>query len=117
MRTTTSPAETPAGHYDRRSDKGRVENDWRARGFSCELWIDPPDQVRRDFEHDADELVLLVDGTAQIEIAGKVVKLEPGDEMTIPAGARHTIRNCGAGPARWLQGFPLTNQGSAEAAQ
>ena len=117
MRTTTIPADTPAGHSAQRSDKGHVENDWRARGFSCDLWIDPPDQVRRDFEHDVDELVLLVAGTAQIEIAGKVIKLEPGDEMTIPAGVRHTIRNCGAGPARWLQGFPLTSRDSAEAVQ
>ncbi|MFN3244448.1 MAG: cupin domain-containing protein [Planctomycetota bacterium] len=87
-------------------DPAAVQADWRSRGYSCELWIDPPDQVWRDFEHDVDELVLLLEGSAQIELAGRTVRLQPGDELSIPAGTRHTVRNCGDGPARWLHGYP-----------
>ena len=105
MRTTTTSSRADAPGRD--IDTSGIASDWRARGFSCELWIDPPEQVRQDFEHDVDELALLVDGTAQIEMADKVIKLQAGDEITIPAGVRYTVRNCGDGPAKWLHGYPL----------
>lgn len=89
-----------------KADRDAVRVDWAARGFSCELWIDPPDQVWHDFQHDVDELVLLVDGECQIEMNGKTVRLGSGDELLIPAGTRHTVRNCGDRPARWLHGYP-----------
>lgn len=84
-----------------------VRAEWASRGYTCELWIDPPDQVWSNFEHDVDELVLLLEGTCQIELGGRTVRMQAGDEMTIPAGLRHTVRNCGTGPARWLHGFPI----------
>lgn len=86
-------------------DKEAVRADWAAQGFSCEVWIDPPSQVWHDFLHDVDEIVLLLEGECIIETQGKTVRLLAGDELRIPAGARHTVRNCGAGPARWLHGF------------
>lgn len=108
--TTMAPNRIP-------TDREAVEASWSERGFSCALWIDPPEQVRKDFEHDVDELVLLTRGLAQIELADQVVKLEAGDELLIPAGVRHTIRNCGSGPAHWLHGYPLAqaNEGVQEA--
>lgn len=108
--TTMAPRRIP-------TDREAVEAAWRERGFSCALWIDPPEQVRKDFEHDVDELVLLVDGVAQIELADQVVRLEAGDELRIPAGVRHTIRNCGVGPARWLHGYPVAQPREASAAE
>lgn len=108
--TTMAPRRVP-------TDREAVEAAWGARGFSCSLWIDPPEQVRKDFEHDVDELVLLVTGVAQIELGDQVVRLEAGDELMIPAGVRHTIRNCGSGPARWLHGYPLARPREASAAE
>ena len=86
-------------------DKNTIRAEWARRGFSCDLWIDPPDQIWHDFEHDVDELVLLIEGTCQIEMEGRTVRLQGGDELLIPARVRHTVRNCGEGPARWLHGF------------
>lgn len=108
--TTMAPIRT-------RTDREAVEATWSERGFSCALWIDPPEQVRKDFEHDVDELVLLVDGVAQIELADQVVRLQAGDELLIPAGIRHTIRNCGAGPAKWLHGYPVARSREASAVE
>ena len=93
-------------------DREVVRNVWAERGFSCDLWIDPPNQVWHDFLHDVDELVLLLEGLCQVEMAGRVVRLGSGDELLIPAGTRHTVRNCGEGPARWLHGY---RQASASA--
>lgn len=89
-------------------DKEGVRAQWAGRGFSCELWIDPPDQVWHDFLHDVDELVLLLEGDCQIEMEGRTVRLHTGDELMIPAGTRHTVRNCGERAARWLHGYRTT---------
>ena len=39
-------------------DREQIAADWAARGFSCELWVDPPGQRWEDFTHRTDELVL-----------------------------------------------------------
>ncbi len=84
-----------------------VQGRWRERGFSCELWVDPPETIWEDFVHDADELVLLLDGDVTIEIAGRTLRLEVGQEVLLPAGVRHTVRNVGGNSARWLYGYRL----------
>lgn len=86
-------------------DKEAVRRDWAARGFTCELWIDPPDQVWHDFLHDVDEMVLLLEGDCLVEMPDRTIRLHGGEELLIPAGTRHTVRNCGSGPARWLHGY------------
>lgn len=85
----------------------QVQPDWAARGFTCELWVDPPENVWPDFVHDADELILLLDGVLLIEMGGRVLRLEPGDELLIPAGTRHTVRNVGGRTTRWLYGYKM----------
>jgi mannose-6-phosphate isomerase-like protein (cupin superfamily) len=87
-----------------------IQLDWAARGFSCELWVDPPGQVWSDFVHDVDEVVHVVDGAIQIEMAGRVLRLAPSEEVLIPAGSHHTVRNIGPGTSRWLYGY---RQGAA----
>lgn len=90
-----------------RISREQVQKDWRERGYSCDLWVDPPGTVWADFQHDADELVFLLDGALVLEMNHRVVRLEPGDEMVIPAGMRHTVRNVGPGTTRWLYGYKL----------
>ncbi|MFZ1866157.1 MAG: hypothetical protein WAU39_18185 [Polyangiales bacterium] len=41
-------------------DQQSVAADWRSRGFSCDLWVDPPGQVWADYVHEVDELVMVV---------------------------------------------------------
>ena len=86
-------------------DPGKVAADWRARGFSCEVWTDPPGQVWADFVHDVDELVVVVDGDVEFQFNGKTVRPQPGEELLIPAGASHTVRNVGQSTSHWLFGY------------
>jgi len=51
-------------------DRDAVSRDWRARGFTCDLWVDPPGQVWADFVHDTDELVMLEEGEIELELGG-----------------------------------------------
>ena len=52
-------------------DQDTVSADWRLRGFSCGLWVDPPGQVWADFVHDTDEIVMVVEGEVEFEIEGR----------------------------------------------
>lgn len=86
-------------------DRHEVAKNWRARGFSCELWVDPPGQVWEDYVHATDELVLIVEGRLELEFGGRVYRPEPGEEVYIPAHAPHTVRNIGGTTAKWLYGY------------
>lgn len=86
-------------------DVTRVESDWLSRGFSCEVWTDPPGQVWADFVHDVDELVMTIEGDVEFEFGGKTFRPRPGEELMIPAGASHTVRNVGNSISRWFFGY------------
>jgi quercetin dioxygenase-like cupin family protein len=86
-------------------DQKQITRDWGSRGFSCAMWVDPPGRRWEDFVHETDELVLLVEGELELEIDGAVHHPLVGDELFIPAGTRHSVRNIGAGTARWLYGY------------
>jgi quercetin dioxygenase-like cupin family protein len=86
-------------------DRATVAADWAARGFGCELWVDPPDQRWENFTHATDELVLVLEGALEFEVEGRVVRPAVGEELLIPAGARHSARNVGGTTARWLYGY------------
>jgi mannose-6-phosphate isomerase-like protein (cupin superfamily) len=86
-------------------DRDVIGQQWQERGFTCDLWVDPPGQVWADFLHDVDELMLVLEGSLLVEIDERAIHLGPGDEFLIPAASRHTVRNVGEGTARWLYGY------------
>lgn len=86
-------------------DRGAVARDWGARGFTCDLFVDPPGREWNGFVHGKDELVTVVEGRLEMEVGGATVIAEPGDEVFIPSGAIHSVRNCSAGTTRWLYGY------------
>ncbi len=86
-------------------DPESVRRDWQARGFSCDLWVDAPGARWEDFVHPVDELVLVLEGSMEFEIEGRIHHPAIGEELFIPAGARHSARNIGRTTARWLYGY------------
>ena len=84
-----------------------VRTDWARRGYTFEYWIDPPGQVWRDFEHETDELVMLVEGEIELEFGGRRLKPAVSEEVLIPAHARHTVRNIGTASNRWCFGYRM----------
>ena len=86
-------------------DRERVAADWAARGFGCDLWVDPPGRRWEDFVHPTDELVMLLEGEQEFEIEGVVSRPAIGGELLIPAGAVHSARNVGRTTSRWLYGY------------
>lgn len=84
---------------------GVVKADWSRRGFSFDVWNDPPGQVWSDFVHETDELAMLLEGEIEFAFGGKTFRPLPGEEVMIPAGVRHTVVNVGATPNRWCFGY------------
>ncbi len=83
----------------------QIAADWATRGYSCQLFVDPPGQRWEDFMHDCNELVTVQQGRLEMEIDGKVLEMGPGDELFIPKGAVHSVRNIHAGISKWLYGY------------
>ena len=85
--------------------QAEISKDWAKRGFSCDLWIDPPSQTWENYVHEVDEVVYVIKGTLEFEISGKKQVLEEGDEAFIPAHANHSVRNVCGTEVRWLYGY------------
>ncbi len=86
-------------------DAAAVAADWRGRGYSCGRFVDPPGQCWEDFVHDCNELVTVVEGRLEMVVAGETVSVGPGDEVFIPKGALHSVRNIHHGTTVWLYGY------------
>ena len=86
-------------------DREQIADIWATRGFSCDLWTDPPDQSWEDFTHATVEVVIVLEGEMEFEVEGKVHPPQPGAELFIHAGTVHSARNIGSTIARWLYGY------------
>ena len=86
-------------------DIKEVTKSWQARGYSCDIWTDPPGQTWEDFTHSVAELFMVLEGHVEIEIEGVSQNPSPGEEIFIPAQALHSVRNKGQTTARWLYGY------------
>jgi hypothetical protein len=83
----------------------QIEQEWSARGYSCELRVDPPGRMWENVVQDEDELFVLLDGEVELQTAGILQCPEPGKEIPLPAHTIHTVRVTGEQPARWMYGF------------
>jgi quercetin dioxygenase-like cupin family protein len=86
-------------------DRNQIAAAWAARGFSCDLWTDPPGQRWENFMHTTDELVSVLEGEVEFEIEGQVHRPAIGQELLIPAGKVHSARNVGTTTSLWLYGY------------
>lgn len=86
-------------------DRGSVAADWRRRGYSCELFVDPPGRAWEGFVHRSNELLMVAEGRLELTVGEERIIAEPGDEVFIPRGARHSVRNIHADTTRWLYGY------------
>jgi mannose-6-phosphate isomerase-like protein (cupin superfamily) len=83
----------------------KIKQDWHNRGFSFGVWEDPPEQVWENFKHDVDELLMLAEGSIEVLMQGKRIRPHIGQEILIPAGVTHTVRNIGEFNNRWYYGY------------
>lgn len=53
-------------------DRTQIAAAWASRGFGSDLWTDAPGQTWEDFRHANDELVNVLEGVMEFEIAGEI---------------------------------------------
>lgn len=64
--------------------------------------------------HPGEEIIYVLEGTLEYEVAGKWVRLKAGDVLFVPSGTVHAARNIGTAPGSELatyvleKGKPLT---------
>lgn len=83
----------------------KIQEDWKSRGFSFGVWVDPPWQVWEDYTHLTDELFMVVEGDVELEMKGRKLRLKSGEEILIPKNVLHSVRNLGKTQSRWLYGY------------
>lgn len=110
-RSTATKAERVAaellarGKFASPVDSDSVQSDWRGRGYDCHRFTDPPGQTWNNFVHGTNEVVTVVQGQLELTVDSQVVTAGPGDEVFIPRGVVHTVRNIHAGTTHWLFGY------------
>ncbi|MFO0697724.1 MAG: cupin domain-containing protein [Nitrospira sp.] len=86
-------------------DRAQVALDWSQRGYSCDVFTDPPGREWNDFVHAANELVTVMEGKLRLTIGKAEILAEPGDEVFIPKGVLHSVKNLSSSSAYWLYGY------------
>lgn len=93
------------GKFSTPIDEEQVSADWRGRGYSCSLFVDPPGREWNGFVHRSNELVTVVEGRLRVTISGENCEAAPGDEVFIPRNAVHSVKNIHSDTTRWLFGY------------
>ncbi|MDH5193028.1 MAG: cupin domain-containing protein [Nitrospira sp.] len=86
-------------------NRDQVAQNWHQRGYSCDVFTDPPGREWNDFVHTTNELVTAMDGTLRLMIGGEEIIAEPGDEVFIQKGVRHSVKNVSPSTTHWLYGY------------
>ena len=73
-----------------------------ARTQTAVMTIGPGRDAGPEETHEADQIVYVVEGEATIRVEGVEHHAKAGACALIPAGARHHVRNSGAGPLFFL---------------
>ena len=72
---------------------------------SCDLFVDPPGREWNGFVHSTNELVTVTGGRLELTIGGQRLVAGPGDEVFIPQGAVHSVKNIHDAATYWLYGY------------
>ncbi len=61
--------------------------------------------MERLFVHATNELVTVLHGRLRLIIQGEELIVQPGDEVFIPKGACHSVKNIADSTTYWLYGY------------
>jgi len=93
---------------DYRMNKEDLEKNWTERGFSFGIGtIQDGDGINKAVHDDKDELVLLEIGKYEFTIGNDLFIHEGGEEILIPAGDTHSIKNLSGKDSTIFYGYKL----------
>jgi len=75
------------------------------RGYSFDIFVDPPGQRWLGFVHVVDEIVVPIEGCVTLYISGERFDPAIGEEVFIPAHALHDVITSDDRGSRWAFGY------------
>lgn len=86
-------------------DLVELRKDFEQRGYSFDIFVDPPGQQWMGFVHPVDEIVVPVEGQVTLIVAGERFDPAIGEEVFIPAHALHDVITAKNSGSRWAYGY------------
>jgi quercetin dioxygenase-like cupin family protein len=63
------------------------------KGVSMRMWRDePPTERKEPSRREYETVGFVISGSAELDVEGQVVRLNPGDSWVVPKGALHSYR-------------------------
>ena len=72
------------------------------RSQTAIMTIAPGDEAGPEEHHEGDQIIYVVEGEAIVRVGAAEHRATPGALITVPAGARHHVRNPGTVPLFFL---------------
>lgn len=84
-----------------------LKQDFINRGYSFDIFIDPPGQRWMGFTHTVDEIVVVLEGEVTLTVNGIDHTPKVGEEVFIPAHALHDVVTSNTSGSRWAYGYRI----------
>ena len=84
------------------AQKVLLEKELKAQGYRTELWVDKPGTVYRNRKNDADGLIWILRGEAEVTLGDESDILKDGDRIALPPETTYTLQALGEKPLLWL---------------
>jgi mannose-6-phosphate isomerase-like protein (cupin superfamily) len=78
------------------------------------VWMLAEGSMMKHLHHEQEELYLVLDGVAALEVDGVTYELRERDVLSVPSGATHQMRNAGEGPLTFFAVSAPPVSGDAE---
>jgi quercetin dioxygenase-like cupin family protein len=79
-----------------------MQAELESQGYRCFAWSDRPGTVYPPHTHPHDEVLCILRGCMEMEVAGRRHLLEPGDRLELPRNTVHSARVLGDEPVEYL---------------
>ena len=80
----------------------KLSDELGAEKVRANVWTVAEGSMLKHLHREQEELYVVLDGSAEIEVDGATHKLGERDALAVPAGTEHQLSNVGWGPLTYL---------------
>jgi mannose-6-phosphate isomerase-like protein (cupin superfamily) len=92
----------------------RLSDDLGTEKMHVNVWMLAEGSMMKHMHHEQEELYLVLEGVAAMEVDGVTYELRERDVLSVPAGATHQMSNAGTGPVTFFAVSAPPVSGDAE---
>src|SRR5438309_7332769 len=76
--------------YYKTTDRKKIAEEVRKEGFNPIVISDRPHFIYSEHQHPETKLLVFLEGSMDVTVAGKTYHCEPGDKLIVPGNTRHS---------------------------